>query len=102
MVVLTIGCGISCSSFLSLATFAENSRVLEPREIAIYCHFGCFSASTAVSSRVTKMAIIAISRGYMNFQQMLRETNRKSKKFRIRWSKVPRENGAPKIELWPF
>ena len=26
----------------------------------------------------------------MNFQQMLRETKTKSKKFRIRWSKVPR------------
>ena len=32
----------------------------------------------------------AISRGYVHFQQMLRETKTKSKKFRIRWSKVPR------------
>ena len=33
---------------------------------------------------------IAISRGYVHFQQMMRETKTKSKKFRIRWSKVPR------------
>ena len=33
---------------------------------------------------------IAISRGYVHFQQMLRQTKTKSKKFRIRWSKVPR------------
>ena len=31
-----------------------------------------------------------ISRGYVHFQQMLRETKTQSKKFRIRWSKVPR------------
>ena len=47
--------------------------------------------ATAVSSRKTpKMAINRISRGYGHFQQMLRETKTKSKKFRIRWSKVPR------------
>ena len=34
--------------------------------------------------------LIAISRGYVHFQQMLRETKTKSKKFRIQWSKVPR------------
>ena len=33
---------------------------------------------------------IAISRGYVHFQQILRRTKTKSKKFRIRWSKVPR------------
>ena len=33
---------------------------------------------------------IAISRGCVHFQQMLRQTKAKSKKFRIRWSKVPR------------
>ena len=33
---------------------------------------------------------MAISRGYVHFQQMLRETKTKNKKFRIRWSKVPR------------
>ena len=32
---------------------------------------------------------IAISRGYVHFQQMLRVTKTKSKKFRIPWSKVP-------------
>ena len=30
-----------------------------------------------------------ISRGYVQFQQMLQETKSKSAKFRIRWSKVP-------------
>ena len=45
--------------------------------------------TTAVSSRKTpKMAINAISRGCVHFQQMLVETKTKSKKFRIRWSKV--------------
>ena len=43
------------------------------------------------SSRKTpKMAINRDSRGYVHFQQMLRQTKTKSKKFRIRWSKVPR------------
>ena len=37
-----------------------------------------------------KWQSIAISRGYVHFQQMLRETKTKSKKFRIQWSKVPR------------
>ena len=45
---------------------------------------------------------IAISRGYVHFQQMLRETKTKSKKFRIRWSKSTARFGATKIELWPF
>ena len=46
--------------------------------------------ATAVSSRKTpKMAINRNFRGYVHFQQMLRETKTKSKKFRIRWSKVP-------------
>ena len=36
------------------------------------------------------MAINRNFRGYVHFQQMLRETKTKSKKFRIRWSKVPR------------
>ena len=33
---------------------------------------------------------IAISRGYVHFQQMLQKIKSKSKKFRIRWSKIPR------------
>ena len=37
-----------------------------------------------------KWQSIAISRGYVHFQQMLRQTKKKSKKFRIRWSKVLR------------
>ena len=36
------------------------------------------------------------------FQQMLRETKTKSKKFRIRWSKVPRVLEPLKSSLWPF
>ena len=36
-----------------------------------------------------------MSRGYVQFQQILRETKSKSAKFRIRWSKVPRVLGPP-------
>ena len=35
-----------------------------------------------------KWQSIAISRGYVHFQQMLRQTKTKSKKFRTQWSKV--------------
>ena len=55
MVLLTIGCGISCSSFLSLATFAENS--CSPGKSRFIAILGVFRLETAVDSRVTKMAI---------------------------------------------
>ena len=54
-VLLTIGCGISCSSFLSLATFAENAR--SPGKLRFIAILGVFRLETAVASRVTKMAI---------------------------------------------
>ena len=44
----------------------------------------------------------AISRGYVHFQQMLRETKTKSKKFRHPMLKSAARFGAPKIELRPF
>ena len=53
--LLTIGCGISCSSFLSLATFAENAR--SPGKSRFIAILGVFGLETAVASRVTKMAI---------------------------------------------
>ena len=53
--LLTIGCGISCSSFLSLATFAENAR--SPGTLRFIAILGVFRLQTAVASRVTKMAI---------------------------------------------
>ena len=55
MVLLTIGCGISCSSFLSLATFAENAR--SPGKSRFIAILGVFRLETAVDSRVTEMAI---------------------------------------------
>ena len=54
-VLLTIGCGISCSPFLSLATFAENAR--SPGKLRFIVILGVFRLETAVASRVTKMAI---------------------------------------------
>ena len=54
-VVLTIGCGISCSSFLSLATVAENAR--SPGKSRFIAILGVFRLETAVASRVTKMAM---------------------------------------------
>ena len=55
--------------------------------------YGHFSHPTGHSrsfqaEKHPKWQKIAISRGYVHFQQMLRETKTKSKKFRIRWSKV--------------
>ena len=43
-----------------------------------------------------------ISRGYVHYQQTLRETKSQSAKFRIRWSKVPRFFGAPKLSYGHF
>ena len=59
--------------------------------------------ATAVSSRKTpKMAINRNLPGLRAFQQMLRETKTKSKKFRIRWSKVPRVLEALKSSYGHF
>ena len=56
--------------------------------LTIGCGISCF---VFISRKTPKMAINRDFPGLdVHFQQMLRETKTKSKKFRIRWSKVPR------------
>ena len=66
-------------------------RVLEPLKSS-YGHFShpAGHGRGIQAEKHPKWQEIAISRGYVHVQQMLRETKTKSKKFRIRWSEVPR------------
>ena len=78
-------------------------RVFEPLKSS-YGHFNhpAGHGRGIQAEKHPKWQSIAISRGYVHFQQMLRETKTKSKKFRIRWSKVPHLLEPLKSSYSPF
>ena len=82
--------------------WSEVPRVLEPLKSS-YGHFSHLAGHGRgiQAEKHPKWQKIAISRGYVHFQEMLRDKN-EEQEIPHPMVRSAARSGAPKIELWPF